>query len=330
MALWLIGLVLVVLVAAHLIVVVYLADLMTRSPRRRVAGAPADLGLRFESVEFPADPGIRLRGWYLESPGARGSVVLVHDARQTRSAHGALGLQREYVRRGFHVLAFDLRGHGESTGGRGGLGGAERRDVEAAVMFAHRRAPALPVVLHGFGMGGALALDAAAAGQPVAGVIADSAFADACAQLRRRWRHVPGYLVRRAIALAARFAASDPAALRPRAAAAQLDVPALLIHAEGDPVTPASDSVNIAAHTVSDRVWLWTPPGETHCGSYLAQPEVYLRRCLELLDRAVPMRLVIDIAPERDRPPLVAIDSPSTQPVLATQVPAAHAASQAG
>ena len=65
MSLWVVSLVLLGVFVAHAVVVAHLADLMTRSPRRRVAGAPADLGLRFEPVDFPSDHGMLLRGWYL-------------------------------------------------------------------------------------------------------------------------------------------------------------------------------------------------------------------------------------------------------------------------
>ena len=78
------------------------------------------------------------------------------------------------MRRGYHVLACDLRGRGESGGVRDGLGSTERRDMDAIVEYARRRAGSLPLVLHGFGLGASLAIDAAARGVEAVVVIADS------------------------------------------------------------------------------------------------------------------------------------------------------------
>jgi len=91
---------------------VYLADSFTRSRRTRVQGTPADLGLRYEEIQFLTADRLTLRGWFMDSPGARATVVLVHDLGATRAerARSLLYLQRDYVRRGFSVFAFDLRG----------------------------------------------------------------------------------------------------------------------------------------------------------------------------------------------------------------------------
>ena len=63
----------------------YFADLMTRSKRHRVQGTPADLGLRYEEVQFLTADRLTLRGWFLESPNARATVILVHDVEATRA-----------------------------------------------------------------------------------------------------------------------------------------------------------------------------------------------------------------------------------------------------
>jgi alpha-beta hydrolase superfamily lysophospholipase len=168
--------ILAVLLALHVGAAAVLAEAMTRATRRRVEGTPADIGLRYEDVTFSATDGVTLHGWYLESPGARASVELVHDATGTRAERslGILQLQRDYLRRGLNVLSFDLRGRGESATNRDTFGTSERLDVAAAVDFARRRARELPVVVHGFGFGAALALVGASEGLPVELVISDS------------------------------------------------------------------------------------------------------------------------------------------------------------
>ena len=132
----------------------YVAELLTRSRRRRVEGTPGDLGFRYEELQFRCRDDVLLRGWFVDSPGARATVVLIHDGGGTRADadHGLLRLQCEYVRRGYSVFAFDLRGRGESSGKRDHLGSAEQRDVAAAVGFVRRHVGSSPLVLHGFGL----------------------------------------------------------------------------------------------------------------------------------------------------------------------------------
>ena len=271
----------------------YVADLLTRTKRRRVEGTPRDLGLRYEDVQFRGADDLLLRGWFLDSPGARATVVLLHDAAGTRSDHaqGLLRLQHDYVRRGYHVLAFDLRGRGESSGGRDCLGGGEQQDVAAAVAFARRRGGPVPLVLHGFGLGGALAIAAVADGVHAAAVVADSPFASAREHLRRRWRRLPAPLFRSGCWVAHRLFRADVDALSPIDVIAQVaPTPVLLIHGEDDDEVPVAHSVNIAAAAFDPGNELWTVAGAGHCEAYAGDPQHYLLRCLTFIEQAVPAR----------------------------------------
>lgn len=273
---------------------VYLADHLTHSKRRRVEGTPGDLGLRYEDVQFDAADGVALRGWYLESPGARASIIIVHDVEGTRAAGGLLQLQRDYVRRGFHVLAFDLRGRGESSGGRDMLGGHEIQDVQAALAFARERSGGAPLILHGFGMGAALAIVAAPDAPEVSGVIADSSWLSAREALRHRWRHLPQPVFAAACRLSQRLFGADVDGLSARRAVMSgVTQPVLYIHGEDDRRVPVSHTLNLAAISLNPRDTVWTVSAVGHCATYVQQPEVYLRRCLAFVDSVVPVRLPV-------------------------------------
>lgn len=281
------------LILAHFAAAHLLADALTRTKRRRVEGTPADFGLRYEDVQFQTPDGVALRGWYLESPGARATVVLVHDTDGTRSdrSQGLLTLQRDYLRRGLHVLAFDLRGRGESGGSRDCFGASERTDVAAAVEFARLRAPELPLVVHGFGLGGALAIVGGSAGLDVDLIIADSAFTSARSYLRRSWSTVPGYLFGMALRAATRRFGADPDAVCPLLAVSQASpVPILFIHGDADRLVPLADTLNIAAASLNANNAIWRVAGAPHCASYLRAPEAYVRRCVAFIEDAVPAR----------------------------------------
>ncbi len=298
MLLWGVLVTLLVLLATHIAAAVVLADAMTRARRRRVEGTPADLGLRYEDVMFTTKDRVILQGWYLESPGARASVVLVHDIAGTRSDRslGLLTLQRDYLRRGVNVLAFDLRGRGESATNRDTFGARERLDVAAAVEFARGRAPELPIVIHGFGFGAALALVATSQGLAADLVIADSSFSYARDYIRRRWRSVPRPTFDLACRIARRRFGAEIHAIEPLAAvAAASPVPTLFIHGEADRIVPVAHSLNIAAVSMNARDALWRVPGAGHCDAYRRSPDAYVSRCVDFIDSAVPTRR-LDIA----------------------------------
>ena len=279
---------LVVLFAA-----VYVADALSGGRRVRVQGTPADVGLRYEEIQFLTADRLTLRGWFMEAPGARATVVLVHEAGATRADRDRhfLPLQRDYVRRGFSVFAFDLRAHGESGGKRDTLGCSERLDIQAAVAYVRRRSTRTPILLHGFGYGAALSLDAVARGVEVSGVIADSSFTTMRSFLRSHHRHVPGVVFEVAVQVSRRLFKCDPTSLRPLRAVEKVSVPVLFVHAEADEVSPAAHSLNLAAASLDPRVRVWIVPDQDgHADAYARTPDAYVRRCLQFIDEVVPAR----------------------------------------
>lgn len=272
---------------------VYLADSFTRSRRTRVQGTPADLGLRYEEIQFLTADRLTLRGWFMDSPGARATVVLVHDLGATRAerARSLLYLQRDYVRRGFSVFAFDLRGHGESGGKRDTLGRDERLDVQAAVAYVRRRAGGTPILLHGFGFGAALALEAVAHGTEVTGIIADSPFVSMRQFMRHEYRHAPAPVFALASFFARRVFRADMDAVQPIRAIERVTIPVLFIHNEGDHDVPPSHTLNLAAASMDPRVRVWIVSDLLGHGNAFSQtPEPYMRRCVQFVEELVPAR----------------------------------------
>jgi dipeptidyl aminopeptidase/acylaminoacyl peptidase len=289
----LIAVVVAALVLVHAAAAFFLAETLTRTKRWRVQGDPRDVRLRHEEVAFAAADGLGLRGWYLESPGARATIVLVHDAEGTRSdpTLGLLELQRDYVRRGLHVLSFDLRGRGESAGGRDQLGAAEIADVIGAVAYARRRNDGAPVILHGFGMGASMSLVAASRQQPVAAVIADSPVLSMRAYLRGLHPRMPRHVFALAAIFARRLYGADLDAISPlRAMPYLVDTPVLFVHGEEDAHVPVEHTLNLAAASLNALDEIWRVPGVGHDGAYRGDPVVYVARCLDFIETAVPGR----------------------------------------
>jgi uncharacterized protein len=134
-----------------------------------------------ESVRFFSD-GQRLDGELWHPPSSVCSAVVI-------ACSGYLGLKglqparfaRALVPSGYACLFFDYRGFGFSDGERGRLvPGEQVEDIRAGVDYLSSRddTGALPLVLLGWGLGGALVIAEAAHDSRVAAVVALNAIAD--------------------------------------------------------------------------------------------------------------------------------------------------------
>ncbi len=123
------------------------------------------------------DDGIVLRGWYLPTRGQGRLIVLVHGLWGCWEEMAKLGI--DLNARGFDVLLFDLRGHGESDPSRLSLGHTERADIRAAWAWAHSRGFSDDRIgWLGYSMGGSILLIEGASNPHIRALVADSAYSD--------------------------------------------------------------------------------------------------------------------------------------------------------
>jgi fermentation-respiration switch protein FrsA (DUF1100 family) len=148
-----------------------------------------------------------------------------------------------FVPRGFDVIAYDSRAHGESEGDACTYGFYEKADL----MKVLDQAPdAAPIVLLGTSLGAAVALQAAALDKRVALVIAVATFSDlrSVASDRAPFFASKGNIegAFRIAEESAKFKVDD---VSPVAAAATLQIPVFLIHGEADKETPPAHSTRV-------------------------------------------------------------------------------------
>ncbi|MCG8589225.1 MAG: alpha/beta fold hydrolase [Proteobacteria bacterium] len=271
-------------------------------PAPEVTPAVADLD--FETVHIRVGPAaVGLTAWWMPAPEARGVALLLHDGSSNRSFlwSQALGLASELVRRGYHVLAPDLRGHGDSErGGQGFPVGADLApDVSAWIDFVETRSGGLPVVVQGFGLGGQAALYAAAADRRIAAVVADSTWADLRTSLRvslPRVTVLPDAMVPALLWSAEHVHGVDFESSRAVDVVGGVGERLLLIQNEADPQIPLRQLRWLAEAAPDAEVWLTPapPPGHpiyaargswgTHTQSYVLAPDVYAERVLDFFD----------------------------------------------
>lgn len=174
-------------------VALFFSKMLVSPPRQRIWATPADIGLDYEEVSFPAQDGLRLAGWFI--PAADDSrkgatLVLVHGWPWNRLGDSAndllanisgstpvdlLRLALHLHRAGFNLLMFDLRNHGESASAPPvTLGVDESRDVLGAVAYVNGRSEVDPnrVGVIGFSMGANAALYAMTKTNAIKGLIA--------------------------------------------------------------------------------------------------------------------------------------------------------------
>ncbi|MBI3312901.1 MAG: alpha/beta hydrolase [Candidatus Omnitrophica bacterium] len=75
---------------------------------------PADYGFKYEDVSFETTDAVKLHGWFLEAPKARGVILFFHG--NAGNISGRLYKAKGWITRGFSVFLMDYRGYGLSEG----------------------------------------------------------------------------------------------------------------------------------------------------------------------------------------------------------------------
>ena len=174
--------------------------------------------------------GVSLAGWRCPAVGARrGSLVYLHGIADNRTS-GA-GVIARFRARGFDVVAYDSRAHGESGGEVCTYGFYEKDDLRKVIDTLAGG----PVVLIGTSLGAAVALQHAARDERVSAVVAAETFSDlrTIATERAPFVFTSGF-VDRALALAEEIGKFRVDAVSPALAAGSIASPVLVIHGAAD------------------------------------------------------------------------------------------------
>jgi uncharacterized protein len=227
------------------------ANGLLRPPRRRVvASAPPTC----QDATFAGD-GVTLKGWQCRaSTRRRGTLVYLHGIGDNR-ASGA-GIVQRFGGRGFDVVAYDSRAHGESDGDVCTYGFFETHDLHHVI---DRVGPG-PIVLVGTSLGAAVALQEAAQDARVTAVIAAETFSDLRTVATER---APFFFTSTIIAKGFQIAEAEGHfrvdEVSPVAAAATIKIPVLLIHGSADSETPPEHSRRVLAALAGPKRLILVP-----------------------------------------------------------------------
>jgi pimeloyl-ACP methyl ester carboxylesterase len=190
------------------------------------------------------------------------------------------GIARDLHRRGYAVLLFDLRGHGQSDPSRLSMGRLERRDLRAALDWARREGyPPGRIGWVGYSLGASTVLMEGAENRDIRAAVLDSPFGNLPELLDRQLAAYsglprafnPGILLAARLAFGVRTDDLVPA----RAASKWRDRPLLLIHGDADSTVPVRQARQIA-RAAGPRCRALLIPGVEHVEAYRVNPVGYI------------------------------------------------------
>lgn len=262
---------------------------------------PADeKRLEGEDIRFPTADGVSLAGTFVAAPGRGRLPCVIFGHPFGADHHSAAHLAAFLTEEGFHLFAFDFRGHGESPsdGGRRTerwVTRRERDDLLAAVAYCLSRpdVDGGAIGLFGLSRGANAALCGAAIHPAVRAVAAESAFstrellkwhvkkrAPIYVEASWLWRRFPdplfGFITDLSLA-AMRWLMRRRYLSVERAVASLNGRPCLFIHGERDPYIDLSLAERLYAKAGEPKD-LWIVPGARHNEGIQVAPEAYRKR----------------------------------------------------
>ncbi len=283
---------------------VYVAARVEYTPPLPITRTPAAFGLQYQDVTFSSRiDHLRLRGWFI--PGilpnghltAQRTLIMVHGTDSNRASPLVLDLSCALAKRGFAILAFDMRGMGESAPAPLSEGYFEQRDVLGAVDFL--RSGSLPypelgrpreIGAWGDLMGAATVLLAASHEPAIRAIVSDSGFAALVPVINSDSNYpglfIPSVLLATRVLYGVNFYAVRPvdvvASIAPR--------PIFFIQGAADTVVPPANLTTLAtaASAAPDaHIQTWLVKGAGHIESFHVMGEAYLNRVAAFFTRAL-------------------------------------------
>jgi len=255
-----------------------------RFPERGPKTAEA-AGLSVTPAEFTSSDGIPLRGWW--SPGDTSKPVIIFLHGLNRSRLELLERAAESSRRGYGVLLFDLRNHGESGRAYTTIGVHESRDVCAARKYVMDQAGPRPQVLWGVSMGASSAILAADQCPGVAAIISDSSFLsfrETIAHHVGLFFRLPAFPIANLIVAITEWRAGfDADDGNVEAAIEKIDVPILFIAGGADRRMPPALAERLMKASRNPVKRLLLIPGAGHGEAFARDRDTYLNAVFEFL-----------------------------------------------
>lgn len=264
------------LVVIFVVVPIHAAHVMSSPPRQPVCcRTPADVGLRYEDVAFPTTDGLTLRGWYI--PGQNGGG--------NRLGVGQLEQAAALAERGFGMLLFDQRDHGESDGTQASFTGA---DVLAALDYLRSRSDVDPdrIGAIGLSLGAINIVHAAAQDRGLTAIVLDglgqSGMADlppptTAPELMLALQRAVTFTTLRVRGVVDAAVIDSLSRMPPR--------PTLFISGAGQDLE--REAVRRYFAVTSEPKKIWEIPEGSHAYTWVARPQEYIQRIVDFFEQSL-------------------------------------------
>lgn len=266
--------------------------------------SPADLGLEYEAVRFAVIDDLTggkltIAGWWIPTPGAGGKCALiVHGYADAKV--GGIAWAPLLRSLGFHVLAIDLRAHGES-GGRFSTGGYwEQRDIRQVIdqFRGERPEQTRQMLLFGVSLGAASVAAAAVGREDLWAVILEAPFSRyrRAVGLQAERMGSPGPLFQSAAYYVAQWlAGADFETVSPVRTIPLVACPLMVIQSGDDPFLEEADHAEIRRAVASRDAKQapsvnWDVAGVHHVVGLRMNPVEYRRQVEEFLSAVLQSR----------------------------------------
>ena len=284
-----------IILGLALIIVIFpfiLVYINTHPPRYPLHIPPSDYRADYETVSFSSEDGITLKGWFVKPahPASRAPVIVIcHGVGANKSDFTELAVALS--KRGYYVLLFDFRAHGESGGSRSSLGYHEQKDITAAVAFLKSRPEIDPkrIGIYGFSMGASTAILAAARAHAFSAIVVDSAFTslkDLSHTVITGFYHLPSFpflqlaMIEYELYFQTRINNISPVSVIRDIS----PTPVFIIAGDGDRLVPAENGRKLFASAKEPKE-LWIIPNADHGATLAAAGSAYERRVGEFFDK---------------------------------------------
>ena len=281
------------------------ADGITKLERQPLTPAAETISPVHEDVSFRSTDGLLMKGWWFPSagvirggppaPGPKKAVVLVHGRGQNRiiSSFHPDKIAPIFLARGWDVLLFDMRGHGESEGERYSLGQYEPRDIIGAINFVAAKSgiPKQRIAVVGESLGAGSAIMTVGVDPNIGPVVSDSGYADAytvVSEVGQNYSGLPSWFTP-GIALAGRlFFDIDVWSIKPvEVVRSHPERAWLFIQCTADGTVFAHHGTDLKAASANPRTELWMIDGCKHVAAFTDHPAEWQQRVLAFLDREI-------------------------------------------
>jgi len=232
---------------------------------------PKNMPFKIQEVWIPSKKNKKLYAWWIPMDTTAPTIIFVHG--WGRNSQRMMTYLKKFCCKGFNLLAFDARSHGNSDADGYANLVKFAEDTLSAMDYLEKQSKIenKDFYLVGLSIGGAASIYAAARDPRVKKVITVGAFAHPAVVMRKQFadHRIPYFpLVWLLFKYVKIFQHLDLDVIAPEKHIAKSTARFLLIHGEQDKTVPVNQGIRLKK-AAGDKADLWTIPGRGHSDCHL-------------------------------------------------------------